>query len=123
MTRTLSLAVVLICVWCSALAFAWGPEGHRAVAQMAQQKLSPNAKAAVAAMLGSQTLPDIATWADDVRNARPFTKRWHYTDVPINATSYKPNRDCQKQAEGDCSIAALQRLKAVLVDTKASAND
>jgi len=61
-------------------------------------------------------MADIATWADDVREDRPQTKRWHYTDVPLTASSYKPNRDCVKEKEGDCSLAELQRVKAVLVD-------
>jgi hypothetical protein len=115
MSRSFNAMILLFLIVCSASVSAWGPEGHRAVARIAEGRLSAAAKAAVASILGSQSMAAIATWADDVRNDRPETKRWHYTDVPITAASYSPNRDCQKQKEGDCSLAELLRAKAILV--------
>jgi len=115
MSRSFNATILLFLIVCSGSVSAWGPEGHRAVARIAEGRLSPAAKLAVARILGSSSMVDIATWADDVRNDRPETKRWHYTDVPISAASYNPNRDCRNEKEGDCSLAELQRVKAILV--------
>jgi hypothetical protein len=99
-------------------AFAWGPDGHRAVARVADARLTPAAKAAVQALLGNDTIMDIASWADEVRNTtHPATYNWHFTDVPVTASGFLRSRDCRANAEkGDCSVAALERLSAVLRD-------
>src|SRR4051794_36478660 len=59
-------------------------------------------------ILGSETMADVSTWAEVVRNTtHKNTYNWHFTDIPVNASSYKPNRDCKLDpAKGDCSIAA-----------------
>ena len=63
-------------------AFGWGPEGHRIVAAIATQRLTPKAQAAVAAILpAGQTLESIASWADEVRRDRRETGPWHSIDI------------------------------------------
>lgn len=98
---------------------AWGPDGHRAVARVAQARLTPASRAAITALLGQQSLVDVAIWADEVRSTtHPHTYNWHFTDVPVDARTFSRARDCKTDAErGDCSIAALERLTAVLRDT------
>jgi hypothetical protein len=77
-------------------ALAWGDDGHKAVALIAQHYLTPAAKRQVGAMLAADTDPltmhDIAseaTWADkfrDSNNRRDHyegTKRWHFVDLEI----------------------------------------
>src|SRR5438477_7321974 len=71
--------------------FAWGAEGHRLVARIAQRNLSPQARQAVGRLLApGETLESIANWADGIRNARPETKNWHFVDIPLNASNYDP---------------------------------
>ena len=78
-------------------AFPWGDDGHRAVALIAQQCLTPSAKNQVAAMLAADPDPltqhDIAseaTWADkyrDENNRKDHyvqTQNWHFTDIEID---------------------------------------
>lgn len=68
--------------------FAWGPNGHRIVAEIAWQHLTPQAKKAVANILGRQSLPMIANWPDfiksDTTHQYDHTNTWHYLDFPAN---------------------------------------
>jgi hypothetical protein len=98
-------------------AFAWGPDGHRAVARVADARLTPEAKAVIQSLLGTEAIPDIASWADEVRNTtHPATYNWHFTDVPVTSSGFLRSRDCKPTDKGDCSIAALERMTAVLRD-------
>ncbi|MGD0580002.1 MAG: S1/P1 nuclease, partial [Bryobacteraceae bacterium] len=64
----------------------WWAEGHRIVAAIAEQRLNPKARAAVAAILPEgQTLESVAAWADEVRKDRRETGPWHYIDIPTDA--------------------------------------
>ena len=51
---------------------SWGFKGHQAVATIAENHLTPQAKAAVKGLLVAQSLSEVATWADPptVRVAR-----------------------------------------------------
>jgi hypothetical protein len=72
-------------------ALSWGDDGHKTVALIAQQCLTPSAKNQVAAMLAADTDPltqhDIAseaTWADKYRLHHPETANWHFSDIEIS---------------------------------------
>ena len=95
-------------------ALAWGPEGHSIVAEIAQQRLTPQAAPAVQGLLGGRSLASIASWADDIRDQRPGTSQWHFVDIPLDVSQYEPSRDCKPSAEGDCVVAELNRLKTDL---------
>lgn len=63
---------------------AWGPDGHKIVAQIAQDKLTPNASKSISQILGNQDLASVANWADTIKS-RPewvHTKSWHFVDIP-----------------------------------------
>ena len=58
----------------SAPAFAWGAQGHRLVARIAETRLDPVAKAEVERLLATKngaTLGGIAPWADQLRAEDP----------------------------------------------------
>ena len=101
------------------LAKGWGKEGHQIVAAIAERYLqahSPNALTRAKSLLQGQSLIDVATFADDVRNKRPYTKNWHFVDIAIDEDSYRAERDCKLTPKGDCSIQALLRFAAILTD-------
>jgi hypothetical protein len=50
--------------------WAWGHEGHRLTALVAETYLTPEAKAQVADLLHKETLADVASWADTYRRNR-----------------------------------------------------
>jgi nuclease S1 len=91
---------------------AWGFEGHRMIASLAEQQLSRAARAEVRRLLAQEpgaTLSSISTWADEHRS--PASGRWHYVNFPPGHCDYQPARDC---AGGACVIEALNRQTALL---------
>ena len=72
-------------------AFAWGDDGHKVVALIAEHYLAPDVRNTVAALLAQDADPltahDIAseaTWADKYRNQHRETGNWHFVDIEID---------------------------------------
>ena len=85
-------------------AFAWGPTGHRVVAEIAQRHLTPIAQARVSTLLEGRTLADVANWPDDLRSDPRFDKYkpLHFATVKDGLASY---RDSEKAPCGDLIVA------------------
>lgn len=99
---------------------AWGAMGHRLVAALAADELSPAARDEVARLLEGEavpTLPGIAAWADDVRAHDPVLGKrsapWHYVNLGEQGCSYDVARDCR---HGDCVVEAIHSQTAILAD-------
>ncbi|HVX04575.1 MAG TPA: S1/P1 nuclease [Rhodanobacteraceae bacterium] len=115
------LAVALVALLsCMPVARAWGPRGHRIVAELAEAKLTPQARAAVQkllAMRGAHHLDEVANWADDLRDADPElfqrTKRLHFVNFHSRDCLYDLPRDCRN---GECAVAAIEKYSAILAD-------
>src|SRR5262249_39523166 len=61
------------------------------------------------------SLASVSNWADDVRESRPETTRWHFVDIPLEASSYDAALHCRSDAvRGDCVVAELERLRIEL---------
>jgi hypothetical protein len=106
---------VAIALLCGGLpVFGWGPEGHQLIAEIAEAQLTPAVHARVIAILGANsTMASVASWADEVRRARPETGPWHYVDIPIDKPHLDMDRDCPK---GDCVIVAIAKFRTALRD-------
>lgn len=111
------LAAMLSCV---PAALAWGPRGHRIVADLAEAQLTPQARAAVQKLLalrGARHLDDVANWADDLRDTDPElfrrTKRLHFVNFHSRACIYDPPRDCRN---GECAVAAIDKYSTILAN-------
>jgi hypothetical protein len=76
---------------------AWGAQGHRLVALIATERLTPVARQNVVWLLGPQTLADVSSWADRYREDNNQTYYWHFLNIPPEATSYDRDRDCPLQ--------------------------
>ena len=87
-------------------AFAWGTEGHEAVAIIAYRALNAIAKQRVDAILALEpgaTLASVSSWADQSRDRS--TAAWHYVNMPRGSDCvYQPVRDCPN---GQCVTEAL----------------
>lgn len=95
---------------------AWGPQGHRLVALVATDHLTPIARLNVAWLLGdTTTLADVAVWADQQVADNSQTAPWHYVGLPLDATSYDRDRDCPTQP-GVISGGANDRWRDCVVD-------
>ncbi len=114
------LAVLIACsgLAASTRALAWGAEGHRLIAQLAEKQLSAAARVEIARLLSLEsgaTLQSVSTWADEVRS--PSTAAWHYINFPRGgACDFAGAPLC---IEGMCVVAAIERQAAVL-DSSAS---
>jgi len=102
-------------------AASWGASGHSIIAEIAQRRLHPQVLLRIKELLGGEvSLASIASWADDVVAERPETAAWHFVNIPFDATSYDPRRDCAESARGDCVVNAIARARATLIDRSAS---
>jgi hypothetical protein len=106
------LPIVFLATFFALRAIAWGPTGHRVVAEIAQRHLTPAARERVASLLRGYSLAEVANWADDLRSERRFDKYMplHYATVPDGVKSY---RDSKKALCGDL-VAAIDALSAFL---------
>lgn len=115
-------ALGALCFLLPAPAWAWGPEGHEVIAHLAAMNLTPKARAEVATLLGGEAEASMAiasNWADEVRDARPETAKWHYVNLEIDGDlHYTPARDC---IADNCAVAQILRDEAVLKSNDAPA--
>lgn len=97
---------------------SWGVTGHRTIGKIASGHLSVKAQAAVTELLGSESLADVSTYADQVRSQEQYkyTAPWHYINMPsgLNEADFK---DAVLKQEKDNVYIALQRCKETLGDT------
>lgn len=105
-------ALLLLCFLAAATrCFAWGKEGHEAIAALAQTMLSAPVLAKVQATLGTNEMASVALWADEARQlmryhtgalvgnkeALDFVKKfpdndqWHFANLPLDTFQYLPN--------------------------------
>ena len=64
-------------------ALAWGPKGHRIVAQVAYDHLDNKARKHVDAVLGKHGMIYLSTWPDEIKSDTiyPQSHDWHYQDL------------------------------------------
>lgn len=120
--RILIGALALLITFTSGV-FAYGPTGHRVVAELAFRHMTPEARAAVEAILGDDFMAEGATWPDEMRSSPdPYFGRtaasYHYVNLP-DGVSYA---DSEKNPAGD-AITALAAYSETIKDPNASAAD
>ena len=130
------LAGVLLALSFASPAAAWGPLGHLAVAQIAQERLSPAAQKKLEQLLGApDALWRVAGCADIILHARGTVQcgglinvpaddarvsaPWHYMNIPISARASAANisKHCQ---DGDKCVWGQVRRQAELLKSEPS---
>ncbi len=93
----------------------WGPDGHRIVAQIAYDNLTPKTKTAVDGLLDGDSLPGVANWADEVRTKAGFTQTgpWHFADMDEGEDTFSLSRDCPSEG---CVVQAILDCSANLAN-------
>src|SRR5215468_10576332 len=119
-------------------ALAWGDDGHKVVALIAQSFLDTNALKRVNALLAGDTdsltahdIASAATWADKFRDsntngARQKTSQWHFVDIEITAPdldaacfNHPPIPSGTAASDGpatDCVVDKIQEFAAELTN-------
>jgi nuclease S1 len=117
---------VVVLVFSSAQLHAFGAQGHRLVASLAQEQLPAATKKALAPLLavsGATALADVASWADEKRETDPafkVTSPWHYVNFASGAAcTYDAEKDCKNR---NCSVAKLQDFASQLANKSLSIN-
>ncbi|RDZ26966.1 S1/P1 nuclease [Lysobacter silvisoli] len=117
MIRALLLALLLTL---PLNALAWGPLGHRLVALLAWDELTPQVRADIQALLAGEadpTLAGVANWADELRANDPelgkASAKWHYVNIAQDGCVYDAARHCRN---GDCVVEAIRAQTAILAD-------
>lgn len=126
--RRLLLAVAMLASLVTTPAFAWGYFGHRTVAAIAMDNVTPATRARIAVLLKAapqlvtpqckvKSLEDAAAWPDCLRSERwrwGYTFPWHYQDISI----CKPFNIKEGCANGECVSAQIERNARLLKDRR-----
>jgi S1/P1 Nuclease len=76
----------LILIATSVQVHAWGQNGHRIIGQIANDHLTKKTHKALLPLLGGDLLPEVGTWADEMRSDpgefwQEHSSRWHYINI------------------------------------------
>ncbi|GAB2965571.1 S1/P1 nuclease [Hymenobacter coalescens] len=98
---------------------AWGHEGHRTIALIAEKHLSRKAAAQVKELLASESLADVASWADEVRSKPEYkhTGPWHFVNLPLGMGFADFHQQLKAKTEPN-AYQALQDNVKLLADKK-----
>jgi hypothetical protein len=112
-TRAIALLTALAVVSTSS-ASAWGPQGHRVIARVAEERLTPTAKLAIKELLHpGDTLPDVADWADrEGHDAVPASAKWHFINVPLRDARF----DARLIRDDDNVVVKIKQYRKALAD-------
>jgi hypothetical protein len=98
-----------------AAAWAWGPEGHSIIAEIAQREMGTDARDAIQKLLGRDSLASVASWADDVKYTdHQETRSWHFINIPLEQAAYDHARGDCKDDDGNDDTCMLAHIDAVL---------
>ena len=104
----------------STQAFAWGQIGHRVTGLIAEQYLTPQAQAAIDAILPNEDLAEASTYADEMRSHpseywKKTANPWHY----VNVHKGEKYTEISIPEEGN-AVTALEMFSKQLTSKKSS---
>ena len=103
---------------------SWGVIAHRTVAKIAHNHLTPKAKLAVKNLLGTEEMPLVSTYADEIRSSSKFryTAPWHYVNL-TPGLNYKEFSEALKADTSANIYNAVIKLTADLKNPNTSKED
>lgn len=107
----------------SVQASAWGPTGHRVTGEIAERHLDADTRAAIAGILGPESIAEASNWPDFMRSDdssfwQDESPNFHYVTIPEGKTYAEVGAPPQGDA-----ITALAKYSAIVKDDKASRAD
>ena len=100
----------------------WGANGHRIAAEIAERHLTPDARAAIDALIGDTSLAQISTWPDEIRSNPDwdYAAPWHFItiedDLVRHATGEERYTAASQRSRGNV-IEAMKYFEVVLKQT------
>lgn len=95
---------------------SWGSDGHKIVAQIAQNYLTEKAYATMTPYLNGFSLPDMATWPDSFdHGAGPWSENLHFVNFPTNATKFYLAYCEPQYTEVGCVVTAIQNYSYIVM--------
>ena len=109
--------VVIIFLFNLNFIYAWGPDGHHYVAEIAKMYLNKDVKQKVQNVLGAMTFDEAAVWMDEIKKDHAYDalKPWHYIDFDKDKT-YVKTEEANIVNALEQSIAKLKNKKALTDD-------
>jgi len=107
---------ILFFLLASEAIFAWGANGHRIVAQICYDNLSPNVQLRINSILVDEYLTQVVTWPDFIRSDTKwdFTKPWHYATINPDKTVKEIMKEGAKNNDIENVIEAIQLMTNIL---------
>jgi hypothetical protein len=95
---------------------AWGTEGHRICGQIANTYLTPQARKAIEAILGNESIAITSNWADFIKSdpAYSYLSSWHYIDFDKGYTY----PEMQEYLAKDTNVDAYTKLQFLISELK-----
>lgn len=115
MRQKLPFFPLLLSTLSSIQALAWGDLGHQAVGELAERRLSPEAKRMVTAILGAEPLAVAAVFPDLVRSDARFKAfaPYHFIEIPDGMRYESMPRALVAEKNADTIIS---QVPAILAD-------
>lgn len=127
MVRRWLLSLLLTTLVWANPAWAWGPQGHRAVADIAMANVSPEVADEIRALITAQdglgtpacavkSLADASIWPDCLRAQSwrwAYSFDWHFQNGPVCAAAFDIKAHC---VHGNCVTAQITRNQRILAD-------
>lgn len=85
MKKLTILAAQILCLLLpTSFCRAYGFEGHKIVAMIADKHLTTATREKITDILKDATMADVSSWADNYRQTHRDTSGWHYIDIEIS---------------------------------------
>ncbi|WP_163831017.1 S1/P1 nuclease [Spartinivicinus ruber] len=112
-------AITLFCL-ISQKVLAFGQNGHRIVAHIADVHLTSKTKAALKQITGNNQLAQLSTWPDEIKSEPTwdYAKPWHYISIDDD----EPFEGLKRSPNGDI-LSALEHFESILTNPKTSQLD
>jgi hypothetical protein len=107
---------VLVLVFISHNAMAWGMLGHRIVGEIAERHLKSEAKRKVKSILGNESIAMASNWADFIKSdtSYRYLNTWHYVNFDDKLTY----EQMQAFLQNDNEIDAYTRINFLVAELK-----
>jgi hypothetical protein len=123
--RPLAVTVLLsLLLGAPAGARAWSQQGHRITGLVAEQLLTPAARAGLRALMGNTDLGTMSVFMDRQKDALelrvPGSREWHYDNRPVCDAGARRADYCPG---GDCASVQITRHYQRLIDPHSSRDE